>query len=491
VNEIPDRQDALDAFARTYLMPEPNGNGYHKAATASYTPTDEEVLQQARKARNAAKFATLFDDGDTTAYDRDHNRADQGLIRLLAFYTQDPLQLEQLFRKSALMRPKWERRDYRAGTINKVLADQRETFAWQRPVTVTVTPNRDGNGNGSPSALPQAVRFIDMGTPQQRRYLVGGLVPEAYPTVVYGDGGVAKSMLALSASLAVAGGADSWLGCPVQGGAVLYVDFELDAQEQNRRVSQLVRGAGLPGVPEGLLYMSALGYPARAAFEAALKECKARGVKLMILDSLGPALQGDAEAARDVIAFYQAVVEPFRAAGVTVVVVDHQSKLQGGERYQSKRAFGSVFKGNLARSVIQVEATDRQENKLALRLRQVKHNFGTLADPLGIELCFTEEMVTVQQVELEGSELAEEQTLNAKTRVLYALHDGPAFPSELAEATGLARGTVKKELSKLRQAGKVEDTGEQEQGGGHKVRIVTVTDTNKGNGNGNGEGVAF
>lgn len=115
-----------------------------------------------------------------------------------------------------------------------------------------------------------------------------------------------------------------WLGHNVgASGAVLYLDFELDAQEQRRRVNRLARGEGLQRVPDSFRYMSALGYPLREAFDAALTECKEHDVKLLILDSLGPALQGDAEAARDVIGFYQKVLEPFRAAGVTVLVIDH------------------------------------------------------------------------------------------------------------------------------------------------------------------------
>jgi hypothetical protein len=493
VNEIPDRQDALNAFAHKYLMPKPtpNGNGPQKAASATaYVPTDEDVLQAARKASNAAKFASLYVDGDLSGYDGDDSRADLALASMLAFYTQDPAQIARLIGSSALMRTKWNRRDYQERTIKRALDNVPDTYNWHNIVTVTVTPNGNGNGNDPKPDLPRAVRFAEMGTPEPQRYQVEGLIPEAYPVVLYGDGGVAKSMLALSIGLAVASGASGWLGHAIQSGPVLYADFELDAREQHRRVSRLARAEGLAGPPPDLLYLSALGIPARTAFKGALHECKDNGVRLMVLDSLGPALQGDAEAARDVISFYQQVLEPFRAEGVAVLVIDHQSKLQAGERYQSKRAFGSVFKGNLARSVVQVEATHREDNELTLRLRQVKHNFGPLADPFGVKLGFTEEMVTLSREELDAADKAGEETLNAQARVLYALQNEAAYPDELVEATGLAKGTVKKVLSQLRNAGKAEDTGELGRGGVHQVQTVTVTDDYKGNGNGNDPGEA-
>lgn len=264
----------------------------------------------------------------------------------------------------------------------------------------------------------------------------------------------------------------TWLGRDVgEGGTVLYLDFELDAQEQRRRVMRLARAEGLERVPDSFRYMSVLGYPAREAFRAAFEECKEHDVKLLILDSLGPGLQGDAEAARDVIGFYQRELEPFRAAGVTVLIIDHQARLQGGERYQSKGAFGSVFKSNLARSVIQAEATDREENNLTVRLRQKKHNFGPLAEPFEVYLKFMEEMVTLEAKELEALDLAEEQTLTAPDRVKLALRAGLKYPEELAEDTGMPLKTVRNTLSRLRKASEVEPTGERE-GRSEQVRLT-------------------
>jgi hypothetical protein len=262
--------------------------------------------------------------------------------------------------------------------------------------------------------------------------------------------------------VAVAGGSGKWLGREVESCPVLYVDFELDAEEQARRVHQLCRGQGLDAPPEDLLYMSAIGHPASEVFTAALEACKEHGVELMVVDSLGPALQGDAEAARDVINFFQKSIEPFRAEGIAILIIDHQSRLQQGQNYQSKGAFGSVFKTNLARSVIQAQATERGEGTLTVRLRQKKHNFGPLAEPFGVKLSFTEEAVKLEAIELDASELAEEATLNATERVKLALENAPAYPWEIAEHTGLAVKTVKNVLTGLRKQGVVEPTGEVE-----------------------------
>jgi hypothetical protein len=220
-----------------------------------------------------------------------------------------------------------------------------------------------------------------------------------------------------------------------------------------------------------VFYMSAVGYKPRNVFKAAHRACEEHGITLVILDSYGVALAGDAEAAKDVIAFNNEMLEPFRALGAAVLVIDHQSKHQIGQSYQQKGAFGSVYKSILARSVIQAEATERGEGTLTVRLRQKKHSFGPLADPFAVRFCFSRDAVTLEAAELEATEKAEEATLNAVDRVKHALEAGPAYPSEISEVTTLAVKTVKNALTVLCKQGLVEPTGEKE-GRTERVQLI-------------------
>ena len=304
------------------------------------------------------------------------------------------------------------------------------------------------------------LRFAEMDPPGPREYVVENLVPKYHTTSLFGDGGSAKSILALSAATAVAGGAAKWLGREVYNCPVLYADFELDADEQRRRAYQIACGVGLDRPPHDLLYVSGLGRSTGEVLKGCLNVCATEGIGLLIIDSLGIALQGDAEAARDVIRFHHDFLDPFRAAGVTLLVIDHQGKTQAGERYQNKRSFGSVYKENLARSVIQVEPGERGEGLLTLKLRQTKNNFGPKAEPFGARLAFTDEKIAVDAHGLDATDLAEESTLNAGDRVTLALKGGPAFPADIAEACVMPQGTVKNALTRLRKRGLVEYTGE-------------------------------
>ena len=82
---------------------------------------DDVVLERARSAKNGARFRALFDEGGLCGYATD-SEADQALSNLLAFWTRrDREQMDRLFRRSARMRDKWNRQDYRDRTIGRAL----------------------------------------------------------------------------------------------------------------------------------------------------------------------------------------------------------------------------------------------------------------------------------------------------------------------------------------------------------------------------------
>jgi len=226
-------------------------------------------------------------------------------------------------------------------------------------------------------------------------------------------------------------------------------------------------------VPEDLLYVSALGVRTHEAIAFALEVCEQHQVVLAVLDSLGPAMVGDMAAAKDVIGFHNCYIAPFRNAGVTPLLIDHQARQQSGEGYQSKGAFGSAYKEHLSRSLIQVEAGDRsaEQGTLNVRLRHKKTNFGALCDPFDVTLTFSAEEISASVVELTSADRAQEATLNARDRVLAALEDGSVYPDDLVESTGLARSTIKNEINKLKKAGRVETTGKV-RGQMEEIRLV-------------------
>jgi len=487
---IGDGQELIDWLASRMRAPldeeTTKTNGGVSNAPSSATIPDETIIEKFNHAENMMKFLALFEHGDVNAYHGgDDSVADLALLSMLAFYTQDEAQLERIFSASALgQRDKWRRRDdYRKRTIRKALDGLGETYDWENPrspershpiakreVAPAAPPyigsatSAASDDEAKPAGEPklELITFAGLPAPASREFVISDLIPRDHATTLYGWGGTAKSLLAVLLGLSVAGERDEFLGRPITvHGPVLYLDFELDAPEQHRRVVQLACGMNME-VPEDFKYVSALGFKTHDAVEFALGECNAHDVVLVVLDSLGPAMVGDMAAARDVIEFHNCYIAPFKAIGVTPILVDHQARQQSGEGYQAKGAFGSAYKEHLSRSLIQVEAGDRSADRgvLNVRLRHKKTNFGVLAEPFDVSLSFSDEMIVAQVRDLTPADRAQEATLNGVERVVAALEDGPAYPDEISEATGLSRGTVKNKITALKKAGRVETTGE-------------------------------
>jgi hypothetical protein len=321
VSETQKKLDQLAARLRAHQpQPKPaSSNGHSRPPlVGAGGVTDEAVIQKCRAAENAAKFSDLFHHGDVHVYhDGDESRADLSLLGILTFYTQDEAQLERIFSSSALgRREKWRRRDdYRKRTIRKALSEA--------------------------------------GEPKEREYLIEKIGVKGYPIVAFGAGGVAKSFAMLSAGIAVASGVEEWLGLRVlEHGYVLYLDFELDVEEQHRRVRDLCAGMGIM-IPKKLAYLSGVGISPDKAFEKALQFVKDYEAKAVIIDSMGLAMQGDMEKGKEVLAFHGRYVNPLRRAGATPFIVDHEGKLQAGEKHKDKTPFGSAYKAWASRSVLQ------------------------------------------------------------------------------------------------------------------------------------------
>ena len=119
--------------------------------------------------------------------------------------------------------------------------------------------------------------------------------------------------------VAIVGGGPAGLSAAIWLGRYLHRVVLIDSGDPRNWETRGINGyLGLPGIKPAELR------------GAGREECKKYDVKLLILDSLGPAFEGDTEAARDVIGFFQKRLEPFRAIGVTILMIDHQARVRGG-----------------------------------------------------------------------------------------------------------------------------------------------------------------
>ncbi len=117
--------------------------------------TDAEIIEKCKNAKNRDKFYNLYAAGDLSDVGGDASSADIALCGMLAFYTQDPVQIDRIFRTSKLVREKWiKREDYRNRTINKVLKDL--TKVWQPKKGA----NKESTENRSSAKIPENIQKL-------------------------------------------------------------------------------------------------------------------------------------------------------------------------------------------------------------------------------------------------------------------------------------------------------------------------------------------
>lgn len=152
---VESRQSELEALLVDLFAIERDAVTGSSPATSSADLSDLDLLGRARHARSGEAFWQLWN-GDTTAYDGDHSRADLALCGRLAFWTGgDAERIDRFFRLSGLMREKWNRADYRERTIAAALGNRTQFY---RPRLSTTGPTLDRDS--SRTAAASEIRFL-------------------------------------------------------------------------------------------------------------------------------------------------------------------------------------------------------------------------------------------------------------------------------------------------------------------------------------------
>jgi putative DNA primase/helicase len=126
--------------------------------------SDEEVIERAGAAVNGDAFRALWD-GDTSRFAGDDSSADLSLCNRLAWWcNKDAAQIDRLFRRSGLMRPKWDMRrgngTYGSRTIMEAI---RVTSGGYSPKSVVqlVKPSAGGHRTPPPGTDPLTGEVLD------------------------------------------------------------------------------------------------------------------------------------------------------------------------------------------------------------------------------------------------------------------------------------------------------------------------------------------
>lgn len=152
---IEDLAGPVAALHAELFPPKAKATTRAKADTEGISPDDETLLAKARSAKNGAKFCALFDRGDTSGHDGDQSRADFALCGMLAFYWgPDAAAVDRMFRRSGLMRDKWNAsagaQTYGELTVSNVLEGKTEFFTPPIPTPKLKAAGSKDKGGGKP-----------------------------------------------------------------------------------------------------------------------------------------------------------------------------------------------------------------------------------------------------------------------------------------------------------------------------------------------------
>jgi hypothetical protein len=318
--------------------------------------------------------------------------------------------------------------------------------------------NVSNEGVIHPKKHLRAVSFARREKPPAQRFVVEGLLPEGLPATLYGTGGLAKSANVLHLGMSVAyTGVEEWHGLEIGTCPVLYLDFEMGEATQLRRAKEIADGAGWPDVPANFRYIEAVGFTASEVFAFAIEQLHELGPSLVIVDSYGFALQGEAERSGDVLGFHRQFIEPLQDAGGTPLTVDHVARVIKGERAEDKDPFGSAFKSYASRSVIHVTGHTGDAGEVFTTFTHKKCNVGPQHPAFTIVTRFKADSITFER----SSEVVRPPVApTMEHKVVKALDKEDMTASEIAAKIEENITSVRNAITRLKGEGVVEPTAE-------------------------------
>ena len=249
-----------------------------------------------------------------------------------------------------------------------------------------------------------------------------------HPTMLFGDGGAAKSYLGLYLAGRLA----------ERGMRVALFDWELAGEDHRDRLGRLFWD-GMPRV----LYVRC-ERPLAFEIDRLKRIVREHDVEFSVYDSVAFACDGPPEAAEIAGRYFRAV----RQIGGGSLHIAHVSK---GENADQK-PFGSAFWHNGARSTwyAQLASSEPNSETLSLGLFNRKSNLGRLQAPIGFTVSFADDHTTFRRADVADSpDLA--MKLSVRQRMAALLRRGAMAPEAIAEQIDADLETVKRTARRYRE----------------------------------------
>jgi AAA domain len=275
-------------------------------------------------------------------------------------------------------------------------------------------------------------------------FTLGPVLPKDMPVVIYGDGGVGKSLAMAAMALSVSTGQVVLPGTiPCGAGAVLYCDYEEDETVFGDRIARLMAGAGI--AQSGPLHYLEMRRPIQDNVPWLRTQISRLDVRLVVIDSFLPATMGEPESSEAAMGLFRAL----RALGrVTCAVITHVSKASMLAR-GTRAPYGSVCVRNAARMAWDVRAVNADEGPTTVGFWLAKANHLRSLPPLGFSIAVTDASIRFTQASVPKTPDLLTPTSAASQIIAYIREHRLVTNREIAQATGLNEHSVDRTCRRL------------------------------------------
>ena len=285
-------------------------------------------------------------------------------------------------------------------------------------------------------------------SPEQPPEMVSSICYEGTPTVIYGEGGIGKSMIGLTIATAVHNGMEVENGFQVMQGNAMVLDYETSWEETYRRSRDIIKGFD---TNLNHVYYRYCSQPLYQDVESLRNQIAELDIRFLLIDSAGPACGGEPENASATLQYFQALRALTDSdVPLTTLTLAHVTKNNNGST--PRNPFGSVYWVNMPRNTFELRKGQQpEENYIEIALHHRKTNVGRLRQPMSFRLTWSAGQMLVKSIDMQNSSLSKTNSIPKQAQDLL---------SKPEHREGLTTSEICRELGFVIETDLYEEDGE-------------------------------